>query len=728
MDRRDFIKYGVTALAAGAIIPETRKAHGRVQEKTLNPPGEIDRIALVRRHNLSFTKADVMNVLTVGNGNFAFGMDITGLQTFEAEYNSGIPLSTMSHWGWHDQLNPKGYVPADYPYTRIKDCQGREVPYLMVKHTPELEAEANFLYALTTRINLGKVALLLTHPDGKPVSLGEIENPRQSLDLWTGVAESRFTLDDKPVRVVTCCHGERDQIGVRIESPLISSGNLKALIGYPYASRAWNGNGADWSQPNAYETRMSRNGKNRVDFHCILDATQYDSAVVWKGEAELTPSQPHQYTLASASPVLEFIVAFSPVSLGRELPDYSKTIASSENHWSHYWTKGGVVDLSESRDERWNELERRIVLSQYLIHINSSGELPPQETGLTCNSWYGKFHLEMHWWHAAHFALWGRPELLERSLPFYERILPAAKARAAFQGFKGARWPKSCGPSGYQAPQDIEACLVWQQPHQIMYAELAYQAHPYRYTLELYKDRVFQTAEFLSSFAERAPNSKYYQLGPPIMGAGEVYSDYPHQWNPTFELAYFHWALNIAQLWRERLGLPAEPHWEEVKNHLSPLTVRDGLYVESETDPHTFDTPGQAVSHPCLVAPLGILDGAMTNRETMRRTIDQIKTKWNWDTTWGWDYPMLAMTAARLGDPKLALEFLLLKVTKNTYLPNGHNFQGGPLPLYLPGNGGLLYAIALMAAGWRGGPKKHAPGFPDDGSWGVKHEGLSPAL
>jgi len=34
---------------------------------------------------------------------------------------------------------------------------------------------------------------------------------------------------------------------------------------------------------------------------------------------------------------------------------------------------------------------------------------------------------------------------------------------------------------------------------------------------------------------------------------------------------------------------------------------------------------------------------------------------------------------------------------------------GGPCP-YLPGNGGLLYAVALMAAGWEGAPKKHAPG------------------
>ena len=63
--------------------------------------------------------------------------------------------------------------------------------------------------------------------------------------------------------------------------------------------------------------------------------------------------------------------------------------------------------------------------------------------------------------------------------------------------------------------------------------------------------------------------------------------------------------------------------------------------------------------------------------------------------------------------------------------------NGEPFP-YFPSNGGLLYAIALMAAGWEtqpsqdpaatnSVPQRHAPGFPDDGSWTVRWEGLKPA-
>ena len=62
------------------------------------------------------------------------------------------------------------------------------------------------------------------------------------------------------------------------------------------------------------------------------------------------------------------------------------------------------------------------------------------------------------------------------------------------------------------------------------------------------------------------------------------------------------------------------------------------------------------------------------------------------------------------------------------FRPNGQVYQRPGLTIYLPGNGGLLYAVAMMAAGWDGGPETHAPGFPDDGSWTVRFEGLRKAL
>jgi hypothetical protein len=46
--------------------------------------------------------------------------------------------------------------------------------------------------------------------------------------------------------------------------------------------------------------------------------------------------------------------------------------------------------------------------------------------------------------------------------------------------------------------------------------------------------------------------------------------------------------------------------------------------------------------------------------------------------------------------------------------------------VYLPANGALLAAVAMMAGGWDGAATMDAPGFPKDGSWVVRSEGLRP--
>jgi hypothetical protein len=44
---------------------------------------------------------------------------------------------------------------------------------------------------------------------------------------------------------------------------------------------------------------------------------------------------------------------------------------------------------------------------------------------------------------------------------------------------------------------------------------------------------------------------------------------------------------------------------------------------------------------------------------------------------------------------------------------------------YFPSNGALLWAVGLMAGGWDGANGAH-PGFPNDGRWVVRSEGLQP--
>ena len=66
-----------------------------------------------------------------------------------------------------------------------------------------------------------------------------------------------------------------------------------------------------------------------------------------------------------------------------------------------------------------------------------SGTYPPAETGLTYNSWFGKFHLEMHWWHAVHFALWQREDILEKQMDYYSKIYDNALKTASIRVMPG---------------------------------------------------------------------------------------------------------------------------------------------------------------------------------------------------------------------------------------------------------------------------------------------------
>lgn len=686
------------------------------------PPRGIDRAALVRRHNPTIRKLDPLAALSLGNGEFAFTGDITGLQTFPREYESVAPLCTMSQWGWHSKTLPSGLYASSLRLTGY-DTHGRAVGY---QTSDEGQKELyTWLRENPHRLHLGRVGLRLLMPDGSEARAADVLDVEQTLDLWRAILTSRFSFTGRPVLIRTAVHPELDLLAVVVESELMREGRPGVRLAFPYGSPGMSA--ADWESANRHSTDIVSRTANSVRLRRRLDADEYSVAVEWAGRASLVRRSEHEFLLTPSgeSHRLEFVAAFSPGPTYRALPSAAATFDASAAHWRRFWTGGGAVELAGSRDPRAPELERRVLLSQYLTAIQCAGSRPPQETGLMVNSWYGKFHLEMHWWHAAHFALWNRLPLLERSLGWYDSILPAARALARSQGYAGARWPKMVGPEGRDSPSTVGPLLIWQQPHPIFYAELCYRSRPTLGTLRKYRRVVMESAEFMASYAYFERGRRRYVLGPPLIPAQE---NHPARetWNPTFELSYWSFGLRIAQRWRERLGLGRASAWDSVINNLSPLPARGGVYMAHENCPQTFTE--RNYDHPSMLCALGVLPGDGVERETMRRTLFKVMREWQWDKTWGWDYPVTAMTAARLGETKLAVDALLMEAEKNRYLPNGHNWQRANLPCYLPGNGGLLYAVALMAAGWRGGPATHAPGFPADGSWTVRWENLSPAL
>jgi hypothetical protein len=682
----------------------------------------INRAALIARHNPLLHKLEPLSPLSVGNGEFAFTADITGLQTFSGNYEKQMPLCTMSQWGWHSLPLPSGLDPKGLRLTQY-DTYGRSVGYAT---SSEGQTELyNWLRENPHRLHLGQIGLRLLTTERREALVSDITDIEQKLDLWTGILTSRFKFEGKPVMVKTSVHPQLELLAVAIESPLIDEGRLAVRLAFPYGSPTMQA--ADWKRQDRHKTELLQHRSNAVEIHRQLDADEYFVSLNWSGKATFTEERAHTFLLSPAKQGsrLEFVAAFSLQFKNMPLPKAATTFTASARHWQGFWMQGGAIELADSRDKRALELERRIVLSQYLTAIQCSGSKPPQETGLTVNSWYGKFHLEMHWWHAAHFALWDRLPLLENSLGWYDSILPSARNLARSQGYRGARWPKMVGPEGRDSPSPIGPLLIWQQPHPIFYAELCYKALGSQRVLQRYRQIVFESAEFMASYAVFDAKAQRYILGPPVIPAQENHP--PREtWNPTFELEYWVYGLKIAQQWRERLGMKRSAPWQQVIDKLSPLPVKNGVYLAHENCPQTYTERHH--DHPSMLGALGVLPGDLVDRETMRRTLHLTMKDWQWDKTWGWDYPMTAMTAARLGEAKIAVDALLMNTEKNRYLQNGHNWQRENLPCYLPGNGGLLYAVAMMAGGWKGAPRIPAPGFPADGSWTIRSEKLNSAL
>lgn len=679
----------------------------------------IDRETLVRRHNVVVRKANPWAPLSVGNGEFAFTVDVTGLQTFPDHYRQTIPLATQSQWGWHSFPNPEGFRLEDTfePY----DTAGRVVDYPTITRTPA----GQWLRQNPHRLGLARIGFDFAPDPGPPVELGDIRDIEQRLDLWTGTIESRFSVRGEPVHVRTWAHPDIDMIAVRVDSSAEARRGIGIRIEFPYGAGVAVGEPADWGQPARHQTISTGESHRHVEWRRELDRDRYFVRVEWSAGGKLEKQSEHRYLLRFPDTSFGFVAAFSPRPFTARLPDTAETSAASRKYWKRFWSVGGAIDLSGSADPRAHELERRIILSRYLTAIQCAGSMPPQETGLTFNSWYGKFHLEMHWWHAAHFALWGRPQLLEKSLPWYRSILPEVRQTARRQGYAGVRWPKMVGPNGRESPSGIGPLLIWQQPHLIYLLELLYRARPERSLLDRYKDLVFETAEFMASYPIWEEPRQRYVLGPPLIPAQELHPPSTTR-NPTFELAYWRWGLEAAQRWRERMGLARREKWDHVLQHLSALPVVEGVYVNAESDPVTFTDAAKRRDHPTLLAAMGILPGDAVDLDTMRRTLRKVRDSWQWEHTWGWDYPMTAMTAARVGESEIAVDALLMESPKNRYLPNGHNYQREGLTIYLPGNGGLLAAVAMMAAGWDGAPDRPAPGFPRNGRWAVRYEGLRP--
>ncbi|KAI1855139.1 hypothetical protein JX266_000004 [Neoarthrinium moseri] len=670
---------------------------------------KIDRRKVVQQFNPHRNASSDTTPLQVGNGNFAFGIDVTGLQTFQ-------PFGTLSTWGWHNFS-----LPTTEGQTSVEDftgldwwTHGRLVNYN--QPNPAQNDISQWLIQNPQRVNLGRIGLAF---NGGDVTEDMLEGTTQTLDLWTGRISSSFKFEGQTVVVETWSDSHSDTVGISIESALLSDGTLGVFFDYPLPTR----NKFDapyvgvFNATANHTTTLDRSGENRASIRHDLDATSYFTAIQWDEAADISRpiNDSHRYLLqpGSGTTKLQLSVAYSPISIPEVVP-FDNISSASASWWESYWTSGAFIDLTSTSSPNATELQRRTILSQYLV-----------ASGLVNNGWYGKFHLEMPIWHSLQFARWNQWPLLRRSMPgTYDRFLESSYARAEAQGYEGARWGKMTDPTGRSAPGEINSLLIWQQPHPMYYAELEYRSFPHEDTLSSWDKVLTATADFMASYAFYNATTKVYDLGPPMYPVSE--NTNPNATiNPAFEIAYWRFGLDIAIQWKERQGLEAPANWFTVRDNLAPLPTDGDTYAVYEGIPNMWKNT-TVQDHPAMAGIFGLLpppsSGPSLNMTLVQNTHDHISQLWDIGDCWGWDFPMLAMNSLRLGDVDQAVSYLLHPLFEfdDAGYPVGGSRVATP---YFPGSGSFLLAMAMMAGGWDGGEGLH---FPE--GWNVKAEGFLPGL
>lgn len=429
-------------------------------------------------------------------------------------------------------------------YTGIqKQTHGRNVSYDLPD--PTLPDVSQWLIGNPNRINLGRIGLRF---NDDTLSSSRISNTHQELDFWHGTITSIFTIGGVKVKVVTQGDFNSDAVVFTIDSQLIESGKLKVELDFPYPpihtakykNEVFVG---VYDFPTNHSTQLLANLESNTA-HIYHDmGSKYYVNLRWPKKASLelkrlglqgsTDPTAHRYVLSSRhGKTISFVAHFSP---DKRVPDLPSTIdRRNRAGWQDYWSQGGFVDLTQSTNPNATELQRRIITSQYHVRVNSAADgEPPQESGLMNNGWYGrcsltyfhsklltkagKFHMEMVVWHSAHWISWGRDRYFHNIFPaIYEKLLPTSLTRAKKMGWEGARWPKMTETiTGRSSPGGINAYLMWQQPHPMYMAMLAFKSKPTQKTLKRWDPILEATADYMASYAWFNQSSGRYDLGPP---------------------------------------------------------------------------------------------------------------------------------------------------------------------------------------------------------------------
>ena len=281
---------------------------------TVTQTAKIDRKAVLDRNNPKVEAADTLSSLTVGNGSFAATVDVTGLQSFPEQYSGGVPLTTMTAWGWHSFPNTEQLTEKESQQT-VDAGHGHGEIYAVEYKTAGRNKDATEYFRVNPhRLNLGCLGLVFSDAKGNTLNLSSVSGISQVLKLWEGIVESDYTVSDSPVKVVTGSNG--DALLARIVTPLFAKRQARLALRLPYPTGKHSDDASDWASVARHTSRIVSSTSQHALIEHRIDDTRYFVSLRWNGRATLSNTSSHVFTLTPLDNIIDVAVSYSSSEKG----------------------------------------------------------------------------------------------------------------------------------------------------------------------------------------------------------------------------------------------------------------------------------------------------------------------------------------------------------------------------------------------------------------------------
>ncbi len=582
------------------------------------------------KYNLKFNHIDSKNPVTIGNGDFAITLDQTGTQSLYEIYKD-IPLSTMSNKNWF--YKDKKDIKPSY-------VDGKAYMLFNLDNDPNYQINRQYPFKYS-------FMQILLYDNDKLIDINNIKDVKQELDLYKGIVTSSFNYKEKINKTTSFIYQDHDEFNFKLQSD-----NLNLALKFNYPSYTKNGYRLD-ILPNVLvkEDRITLlyDDKNSLSFK-LKSSSNYQIV---------------ENTLIFDDNNVSFSLALDEIKEGKLLDEFWKC------------DNGIIIDNEE--------LVKKMVLSKYLLHVNSTGIYPPQESGLTYNCWNSKFHLEMHLIHSLWNIYNNHVGDLVKSFDYYLSIMPSSLKRASLNGYKGLRFPKMTGPDGEDSPSNIGPLLIWQAPHILFMLQEIYYLYNKENIIKKYEPLISGTIDFMISFLT-LKDSKYQMLDPLLEACESIPLDRCQ--NPSFELEYWRYTLERQPKIDTVLYGHQRYDYLDITSKIITPKEDDGIYLKTYGVIDKYDL---YKDHPTEGFLMSFFKSKIVDKEKMVKTIDYILKNMDLSSYWGWDFPFLGLSLLNCGEIEKSIEVTQLNTINNQHLYNGYNTSPrDDLKAYLPGNGAFL--------------------------------------